>query len=174
VNYIRDVPWGKGGEINVVIEIPKGSSNKYEYDEKGEYFRLDRTLHSAMFYPFDYGFLPQSIADDGDALDVIVLTEMPTFTGCVVRARPIGLLRMKDQAGEDIKLITVLTKKEEPRKAEIRDLKDLPEHVKKEIENFMQYYKSLEPRKWVRIEGFEGAEKARALVKRSVDDYKKE
>ncbi|NYZ79763.1 inorganic diphosphatase [Candidatus Micrarchaeota archaeon] len=173
MNLVKKIPWGKEKEINVVIEIPRGSSNKYEYDEKNEYFRLDRTLHTAVFYPFDYGFMPQSKAGDGDALDVIVLTETPTFPGCVIRSRPVGLLRMEDQSGEDIKIITVPASDIEPRKAEINDVADIPEHQKKEIIEFMRHYKALEPHKWTKVHGFENAERAYDVIKESANSFKK-
>ena len=108
MNYIKDIPIGNPpNEINVVIEVPKGSSNKYEYDEEHNYFKIDRALHSAVFYPFDYGFVPQTRSKDSDALDVIVLTEQPTFPGCVIRARPIGVLEMEDESGIDYKILSV-------------------------------------------------------------------
>lgn len=173
MNFVKKIPWGKEDEINVVIEIPRGSSNKYEYDENVGCFRLDRALHTAIFYPFDYGFMPQSLSGDGDALDVAVLTEKPTFPGCVIRSRPIGLLRMDDQSGEDIKIIAVPAKEIEPREAEISDIKDVPEHQKKEIIEFIKNYKALEPHKWVKIHGFEGAKSARTVIKESADNFTK-
>ncbi|MEM0372631.1 MAG: inorganic diphosphatase [archaeon] len=173
MNLVKKIPWKEGNCINVVIEIPKGSSNKYEYDEKKECFQLDRTLHSAVFYPFDYGFMPQSKAGDGDALDVIVLTETPTFAGCIIRSKPIGIVRMEDESGEDIKVIAIPASDIEPRKADISDIRDVPEHIMKEITEFMQHYKALEPHKWTKVHGLEGAEKAREIIKESVENFAK-
>jgi inorganic pyrophosphatase len=173
MNLVKKIPWGKETEINVVIEIPKGSSNKYEYDCHGEYFRLDRTLHTAMFYPFDYGFMPQSNAEDGDPLDVIVLTEQPTFPGCVIKSRPVGMLRMTDEKGEDIKILAVPTKEIEPRKDEVKDIKNIPEHQRKEIKDFIEHHKKLEPHKWVKIDGFENADKAHEVIRESANNFKK-
>jgi len=174
MNYVRDIPWGKADEITVIIEIPKGSNNKYEYSERGEYFKLDRSLYSAEFYPFDYGFMPQSREDDGDPLDIIVITSHPTFTGCMVKAKPIGLLKMEDENGIDVKIITVPITKIDPRSDEINDICDLPKHTKKEIEDFMKNYKRLEPHKWTKSEGFQNADKAKKFIKECVEEYKKE
>jgi len=169
MNY-KKLTWGKEDEINVIIEIPKGSSNKYEYDKELETFKLDRTMHSAVFYPFDYGFIPNTKADDGDDLDAIVLIEKPTFTGCLIKTRVIGALEMEDEKGEDYKIITVPIEKVEPRKTEIRDIKDLSKHEKKEIEEFMEHYKDLEPHKWVKIIGFKTKQEAIEIIKKSIKE----
>lgn len=168
MNYEK-LPWGTKEEINVVIEIPKGSSNKYEYDKETETFKLDRTMHSAVFYPFDYGFIPNTLAEDGDNLDVIVLIEKPTFTGCIIKARVIGVLEMEDEKGIDNKIITVPIESIEPRKAEIKDINDLTEHEKKEIREFMEHYKSLEPNKWAKIKEFQSKEKAMEIILKSIN-----
>ena len=174
MHYVRDIPWGAMDELNVVIEITKGSSNKYEYDEKGEYFKLDRVLHSAEFYPFDYGFLPQSRSDDGDPMDVIVLLSQPTFTGCVIKVRPIGYLSMTDEKGNDTKIIAVPINRIDPRQEEITSIATLPKHIKMEIEDFMENYKRLEPHKWVKSEGFQEKELAIEKIKQAVERYEKE
>ncbi len=167
-----DISHGSLEGLNVIIEIPKGSSNKYEYDEKLEVFRLDRALHSAMFFPFDYGFIPQTRAEDMDPLDAIVLTEQPTFPGCVIKTRIIGALKMEDQAGNDIKIITVPISSIEPRKSEIKSIKDLPNHVKKEIQDFMLNYKKLEPGKWAKVHGFLDVEHAKEIIRECLKRYK--
>ena len=169
MNY-NNMKWGKINELNIVIEIPKGSSNKYEYDEKNDLFRLDRTIHSAVFYPFDYGFIPGTKAEDGDALDAIVLVEKPTFTGCLIKARPIGMLEMEDEKGKDYKIITVPIEKVEPRKAEIKTINDLSKHEKEEIKEFMEHYKDLEPHKWVKIIGFKPKEEAIKIIEKSIKE----
>lgn len=161
-------------EINVVVEIPKGSNNKYEIDEQTGAICLDRTLYGAQMFPFEYGFMPQTKSEDGDPLDIILLASRPTFSGCVVKARPIGIMFMQDEAGVDNKIIAAPAEKIDPRFKEIQDVNDLPEHQKKEIQNFFETYKLLEPNKFVKITGWEGAEKAKEIIKRSVEKYKGE
>jgi inorganic pyrophosphatase len=134
--------------VNVVIEIPKGSHNKYEYDEELDEIRLDRVLYSAVFYPTDYGFIPQTRSEDGDHLDILVVISEPLFPGCILPARPIGILSMEDEAGKDDKIIAVALK--DPRLKDVNDIKDLDDHYKKEIQNFFEMYKKLE-RKPVKI-----------------------
>jgi len=129
-------------EIDVIVEIPRGSRNKYEYDDERNLFRLDRVLYSSVHYPTDYGFIPGTCAPDGDHLDVLVLVEEPTFPGCVIKARPIGVLRMRDEAGEDLKILAVPLG--DPRLRSITNLTDLSPHWLREIENFFATYKRLE------------------------------
>ena len=174
MNLYRDIKAGENPpeEINVVIDIPKESSNKYEYNEEKGYFELDRVLYSPMFFPFDYGFIPQSLSEDGDSLDVVLLTTFPTFSGCVIKARPIGLLLMRDEAGIDNKILAVPTKKIDPRFKEIEDIKDLSEHLKNEIKAFFEDYKKLEKGKFVKLEGFESKEKAKKIIKEAIEKYK--
>lgn len=128
--------------VSAVVEIPKESPNKYEYDPVLGVFKLDRTLYSPLHYPGDYGFLPRTLAEDGDALDVLILTGHPTFTGCVVEARPIGALEMADDKGRDVKIIAVPVRN--PRYEEYRDLFDVPNHTVRELEYFFRIYKELE------------------------------
>lgn len=150
-------------ELNVVVEIPLNSTSKFEYDEEKGYFKLDRTLYSPLLYPFEYGFIPQTHGGDGDALDVILLATRATFPGCVVKARPVGVLRMHDEAGEDYKLICAPVAKLDPRLAHIQDISDVETHLKQEIELFMGDYKKLEPGKYehVKLSGF--GDKAEAM-----------
>jgi inorganic pyrophosphatase len=131
--------------IDVLVEIPRGSRNKYEWDPDAGRFRLDRHLFSATVYPADYGFIPGAMGEDGDELDALVLLEEPSFTGCLVRCRPVGLLDMHDEAGRDTKIICVLF--DDPRWNHIRDLDDVPEHLRREIRHFFAIYKDLEPGK---------------------------
>jgi len=133
------------GLIDVVIEIPRGSRNKYEYDHDRHIIRLDRRLFSATVYPADYGFVPDTLAEDGDPLDVLVLLEDPTFPGCWISARPVGLLWMEDEKGHDAKIIC--TEPNEPRFRDITELEDVPPELLAEIRHFFDMYKELEPNK---------------------------
>ena len=130
--------------IEVVVEIPSGSRNKYEYDHLRHRFVLDRVLYSSVHYPCDYGFIEGSLAEDGDPLDVLVVISEPTFPGCVVRARPVGVLDMADEKGHDHKILAVAH--DDPRWEQTRSLEDLSPHRMREIENFFQTYKTLEKR----------------------------
>jgi inorganic pyrophosphatase len=130
--------------VRMVVEIPKGSSNKYEYDHDLDSFRLDRVLYSPVHYPGDYGFVPGTLASDGDPMDVLVLLEEPTFTGCVVEVRPVGVLNLVDQQQSDQKIIAVLNR--DPRYQEVHTLDQIFPHVRREIEHFFNIYKELEGR----------------------------
>ena len=130
--------------VTAFIEIPRGSRNKYEYDASTGVFRLDRVLYSSIHYPTDYGFIPQTLAGDGDPLDILVLVEEPTFPGCHVNARPIGGLDMADEKGSDFKVLAVPTG--EPRFAHVRSLEAINDHWLREIETFFATYKLLEPK----------------------------
>ena len=132
----------KADQVDVFVEIPRGSRAKYELDKKSGRIRLDRVLHSSVHYPADYGFVMDTLAGDGDPLDAVVIVEEPTFPGCVVRARPIGTLFMRDAKGEDEKILAVPAG--DPRFDEIKRLKDLAPHWQKEIETFFATYKTLE------------------------------
>jgi inorganic pyrophosphatase len=162
-------------EFNVVVDIPMYSTSKFEYDEKKGYFKLDRTLYSPLIYPFEYGFIPQTHGQDGDAIDVIILASRPTFPGCVVKCRPLGVLKMSDEAGIDNKIIAVPVTKLDPRMSHLTSIKDVNEHIKKEIELFMADYKKLEPGKYehVKVEGFEGLTEAKKIIKEAAKSYDK-
>ena len=174
-NLFKDISPGHNppDEINVVIDIPKGSSNKYEYNEEKNYFELDRVMYSPFFYPFDYGFIPQTASGDGDSLDVVLLTTFPLFSGCVIKARPIGMLLMKDEAGIDNKIIAVPSEKVDPRFKEIKNINDVPEHTRKEIEVFFADYKKLEKDKYklVKVDGWQEIEKAKEVIKKAIEKY---
>lgn len=131
--------------IPVMIEIPKGSRNKYEYDAKLNQIRFDRMLFSAVHYPSDYGFIPDTLALDGDPLDALVLVWEPTFPGCLIEARPVGVFKMFDEKGSDEKILCVPIR--DPFWNYIRSLKDVPPHLLKEIEHFFKIYKDLEKKK---------------------------
>jgi inorganic pyrophosphatase len=147
--------------VDVFIEIPAGSQNKYEYDEKEGVFKLDRVLFSPMHYPTEYGYIKDTLALDGDPLDVLVYATNPTFPGCVIESRIIGVLNMSDDKGQDEKLLAVPT--EDPRFNEVKTLDDMPKHVLDEITHFFKVYKDLE-NKETKIEGWESSERASELV----------
>ncbi|MGA2910513.1 MAG: inorganic diphosphatase [Candidatus Microgenomates bacterium] len=157
--------------INTVVEIPKGNHNKYEYDEKLDEIRLDRVLYSSVFYPVDYGFIPETRADDGDHLDVLVIISESVFPGCVVSVKPIGVLDMEDESGRDYKIVAVAEK--DPRNKHIDAISDLPDHFKKEVQNFFETYKKLE-NKWVKIKGWVGKREAYKIIGESKEKFDKE
>jgi inorganic pyrophosphatase len=126
----------------MIVEIPKNSSNKYEYDPEARTFRLDRALYSPMHYPAEYGFIPGTIADDGDPLDVLCLIDHSTFTGCLIEVRPVGILDLIDQTTTDQKIIATPVK--DPRYERVQTIEDLPPHVIREFEHFFTIYKELE------------------------------
>jgi inorganic pyrophosphatase len=153
--------------VEVMVEIPKGSRNKYEWDHERHVMRLDRRLFSATVYPADYGFVPDTLSGDGDPLDALVLLEDPTFPGCLVRARPVGVFWMQDEKGEDAKLICVPV--DDPGSGTVMELSDLPGHLLAEIEHFFAVYKMLEPGREFSTRGFEGREAAWAEIAASRD-----
>ncbi len=150
--------------IPVMIEIPKGSRNKYEYDSHRKVLKFDRMLFSAVHYPSDYGFVPDTLAEDGDPLDALVLVWEPTFPGCLIEARPVGLFKMWDEKGPDAKILCVPV--EDPLWNYIRSLKDVPPHLLKEIEHFFTIYKQLE-KKDTGVEGWADINAAIKIVKQS-------
>jgi len=144
---LTDLDPGRGcpDVVRMVVEIPRHSTNKYEYDKELGVFRLDRTLYSPVHYPGDYGFVPGTLAGDGDPFDVLALTEEPTFPGCMIEVRPLGVLEMVDRAEGDAKILAVPTG--DPRYKEVLEIRDVPPHVRREIEHFFQIYKELENKK---------------------------
>ncbi|MEI7425758.1 MAG: inorganic diphosphatase [Candidatus Moraniibacteriota bacterium] len=171
MNLWHDVPLGEKApeQFNVIIEIPKGSKNKYEIDKKTGLIKLDRAMKSAQDYPFDYGFAPQTLWDDDDALDVIVLSTYPLMTGILVEVRPVAVMRMIDTGEGDDKIITVPVK--DLRWTEVGDLEDINKHTIKEIRHFFETYKTIEEGEEVVISGFEGKVAAMEAVKKSVELY---
>ncbi len=149
-------------EVEVIVEIPKGSRNKYEVDHVTGELWLDRTLFTATMYPTDYGFFPHTLGEDGDPLDALVLLDEPTFPGCHVLARPVGVFWMADEAGPDAKVLTV--PHTDPRWTGVQDLGDLAPHLVEEISHFFEVYKALEPGKGTETRGWEGREAAEAAV----------
>lgn len=150
--------------VEAIVEIPKGSRNKYEYEHDQGYIRLDRVLFTSVHFPSDYGFVPGTKAPDGDPLDILILIEEPTFPGCHVMVRPIGVLVMQDEAGVDEKIVSVPIS--DPRFEGVRTLNDMAPHWRIEIENFFSIYKELEAGKHAQIKGWEGALKAKSLLER--------
>jgi inorganic pyrophosphatase len=168
-NYL-ELPVGeKSPEVfNVVIEIPAEGINKYEYDKQLHVFRLDRNLYSPVHYPGDYGFVPSTLSDDGDPLDVLVLVDAPSFPGCVMQVRPIGLLKMLDQGVLDEKVLAVGNKN--PRYTDVWNYSEIYPHVLKEITHFFSIYKDLEGKR-VEIKGWHDASQARASVVKAARAY---
>lgn len=155
-------------EINVIVEIPQGGTIKYELDKKSGALMVDRFMHGAMFYPFNYGFVPATHAEDGDPLDVLVVSTYPVAPGSIIKSRPIGMLEMEDEAGIDTKIIAVPTKKIDPFYAEIEDITDLPDMVRAQIKNMFDRYKDLEANKWVKTKDFLSKDKALEAIKKSM------
>ncbi|MBT9312699.1 inorganic diphosphatase [Leptothoe kymatousa] len=155
----------KPGVINVLIEIPGGSKNKYEFDKDLNAFALDRVLFSSVQYPYDYGFVPNTLADDGDPLDGMVLMDEPTFPGCVIAARPIGMLEMIDGGDRDEKILCVPA--EDPRYVNVKSLDDIASHRLDEIAEFFKTYKNLE-KKVTEILGWKGVETVQPLVEQCI------
>ncbi len=161
---LKDVPFGSADIFNVIIEIAQGSHDKYEYDEELDVIKLDRVLFSAQRYPYNYGFIPQTRADDGDNTDVLLFSTNPIFPGAVVEARAIGFMNMIDGGEIDNKILAVPTK--DPRFTHVKSLAELPEHSPKEIKNFFETYKLLE-NKSVSVGEFEGADKAKEYIEKT-------
>jgi inorganic pyrophosphatase len=153
--------------IKVVIEIPRGSRNKYEFDFSSGTIRLDRVLFSSIHYPTEYGFIPGTRGEDGDPLDVLVVIEEPTFPGCHMEVKPIGVLHMRDEKGMDEKILAVPVA--DPRFNDIKAMSDLPQHLLLEIENFFKTYKMLEGKETV-IEGWSDIKDARRTLKKYMSE----
>lgn len=175
ISYLDDLPTGRDlpHVLNAVIEIPKGSSNKYEYDKELNVFRLDRTLYSPVHYPGAYGFIPRTLSEDGDPLDVVVIVEHDTFPGCLIEVRPVGVLVMRDDAGLDHKILAVPIS--DPRLREVHGLQHLAKHYLSEIDYFFNIYKELEG-KQSDTYGWEDRLTAHQVIMESVaryNDYKK-
>lgn len=157
--------------VNVMIEIPKGSRNKYEYDKNRKVLKFDRMLFSAVHYPSDYGFIWDTLAQDGDALDALVLVWEPTFPGCMIQARPVGLFKMWDEKGPDEKILCVPIG--DPFWNHIRELRDVPPHLLKEIEHFFSIYKELEKKK-TGVEGWKDRKAAIEIIYQSQERFRQQ
>ena len=159
-------------DINVIIEIPAESSPvKYEIDKDSDAIFVDRFMAAPMFYPANYGYINNTLADDGDALDVLVVTPYPVVPGAVIRCRPVGVLNMTDEAGEDAKLVAVPHDKLSKAYKDVQDIGDLPQLQIDRIKHFFENYKGLEEGKWVKVEGWDNAEAAKAAIIESQKAY---
>lgn len=168
MNLLHDIDPGSKEEMNVIVEINKGSHNKYEIDKKNGLIALDRVAYTGQDFPFDYGFVPQTLWDDGDALDVVLLTTYPLLPGILVRARPVALMNMIDSGDVDDKIIAVPV--DDPRWKEVKDLSDINKHTLKEIEHFYATYKKLQ-NKEVSVAGFKGRAEAEAAFENGRAKY---
>ncbi len=154
--------------VRMIVEIPQNSANKYEYDTKLGVFRLDRALYSPMHYPGDYGFIPGTLAEDNDPMDVLVLVQNPSFAGCLIEVRPVGILNMRDNREADQKILAVPIRN--PRYDQIHTMDQVPPHVRREIEHFFTIYKELENKQTI-MEGWGGPMEARKAILQSREDF---
>lgn len=171
-NLWRDLSSGPDvpRRVYTIVEVPNGCSNKYEFDYETGVLRLDRVLYSALYYPGDYGIIPRTWSIDDDPLDILVLTTKPTFPGCVMVVRPVGVLTTEDESGEDNKILGVPVG--DPRFQEVTDVKDIAKHLKAEIADFFLNYKKLEPRKWVKVKEWKSAKIAEEIILSAIQLYK--
>ena len=151
-------------QVNVLIEIPSGSSIKYELDKDSDVVFVDRFLHTAMYYPFNYGFIPGTQAPDGDPVDVLVLSEQSIAPGCAIKAIPIGFLEMEDEEGVDAKVVAVPPTKIDPFYGTFTSIDQIPEALRNKIKHFFENYKTLEAGKWIKIKDWKGKEEALAEI----------
>ncbi len=168
---ISDIPAGKNipDEINVIIEIPANSEPvKYEVDKDTGALLVDRFMATAMFYPCNYGYIPNTLSEDGDPLDVLVPTPYPLINGSVIKCRPVGVLKMEDESGIDAKLIAVPVDKLSVIYREVKEATDLPALLLQQIEHFFEHYKDLEKGKWVKVQGWADAAEAKAEIEKAV------
>ncbi len=169
MNLWHDIAPGTAESITTIVEINKGSKNKYEVDKETGLIALDRVLHSSQDFPFDYGFVPQTLWDDGDPVDVVLLTTYPLMPGMLVRVRPVAIMNMTDSGDSDAKVIAVPV--DDPRWNDVQDLGDINKHTIKEIEHFYATYKKLQNKEVV-VHGFEGKDKAIEAFARGTELYK--
>jgi inorganic pyrophosphatase len=168
----HDLSYGDNAphELQVFIEIPKGSRNKFELDKETGYIKFDRLLYSSVHYPGDYGFIPRTFADDDDPLDVLVITHEPTFPGCLMHVRPIGVFEMRDDKGMDEKILCVPVA--DPLRADYKSLKNVRPHYLREVEHFFAIYKELEGKK-TEIIGLNDVERAHEVIRDCIDRYQR-
>jgi inorganic pyrophosphatase len=172
---ITTIPAGKAvpEDIYAHVEVPQGSNVKYEIDEDSGVLMVDRFVHTPMVYPMNYAYIPQTLANDGDPIDVLIPTPEPLIPGCVIRCRPVGVLIMEDESGMDEKIIAVPHHKVNPRYDEVQELSDLPKFLVEQVTYFFEHYKDMNPEKWVKVQGMEGKEKAMELINEGVARYSK-
>ncbi|QFT29202.1 inorganic diphosphatase [Roseibium porphyridii] len=171
------VPIGKNPpeDINVIVEVSVGGEPiKYEMDKEAGAMYVDRFLYTPMRYPGNYGFVPHTLCGDGDPIDVVVVNQRPIVPGAIMNCRPIGVLLMEDESGQDEKIIAVPSHKLSKRYDAISDVTDLPEITVQQVKHFFEHYKDLEPGKWVKVTGMEGAEAAKKLIIESISRAQKE
>jgi inorganic pyrophosphatase len=161
-------------EINVIIEIPKGSNIKYEIDDETGAVFVDRKLFTAMFYPCNYGFIPQTKEKDGDPVDVLVLGNDPVVPSAVMRANPVGVLITADEEGDDAKVVAVPITKVDPTFSDFKDIDSIPQYIQDQIKHFFEHYKELEKGKYVKVKGWENKESAKKKIIEAMETYKKE
>ena len=164
---IDHIPTGKNApdDVNVIIEVPMGADPiKYELDKDSGAVFVDRFLHTAMTYPCTYGFIPHTLAEDGDPTDVLVVGNTPLMPGCVVAARPVGVLEMEDDGGIDAKIVAVPASRLHPFYDDVKNYTDLPDILLQQIRHFFEHYKDLEPNKWVKVTGWSDVDKARSII----------
>ncbi len=172
---LNKVPSGNSlpDDFNVIIEIPQhGEPVKYEVDKDSGAIFVDRFMNTAMHYPCNYGYIPHTLSDDGDPVDVLVITPVPLNTGVVVRCRPLAVLKMEDESGFDAKVLAVPVDKLSTLYRGLKSHTELPEIILKQIEHFFAHYKDLEPNKWVKISGWAGIDEARKEIMAGVENYK--
>ncbi|ABL77546.1 inorganic diphosphatase [Thermofilum pendens] len=169
-----DIPPGKNPpeDIYVVIEIPMGSNVKYEIDKESGMVFVDRVLFTSMVFPFNYGFIPGTLEEDGDPVDVVLLSHDPFVPGSVVRARPVALLEMEDENGPDSKVVAVPHEKIDNRFSGVKDVDDIDDAVKDRIKHFFEHYKELEKGKWVKVKEWKGRFAAEESIRRAVERFK--
>ncbi len=165
-------PGSNPDKVNALIEIPNGSSIKYEIDKDSGAVVVDRMLYSAMYYPANYGFVPNTLADDGDPADILVLNDAPLQAGSVIACRLIGILVMEDEAGMDEKLLALPISKIDPTHDHIKDVNDVSKAVLDKIKNFFETYKMLEPNKWVKVKDFADKKAAQTMLEKAIKNYK--
>jgi inorganic pyrophosphatase len=171
---LNAVPAGKDlpEEVNVIIEIPAHADPvKYEVDKDSGAIFVDRFMATCMHYPTNYGYVPHTLSEDGDPVDVLVLTPFPLLPGCVIACRPVGVLKMTDESGKDAKVIAVPKDKLSTIYRDVKDIDDVPALLKSQIQHFFEHYKDLEPNKWVEIDGWEDAASAKEEITSSVTRY---
>ncbi len=171
---ISKIPAGNSPpeDINVIIEVPQNADPvKYELDKASRAFFVDRFMHTAMHYPCNYGFVPNTLSEDGDPVDALVVSKFSLITGCVVPCRPVGVLKMEDEKGIDAKVLAVPVSSVNPIYKDVKEFDDLPKFLLDQIIHFFQHYKDLEPGKWVKVQGWEGVDAARCEIMDSIARY---
>ena len=169
---IDEIPIGEAPpwDINVIIEVPFGREPvKYEMDKKSGALFVDRVMHTSMRYPCNYGFMPHTLSEDGDPIDILVASPVEFLSGCIVRCRPVGVLKMTDEKGEDEKILAVPVDALNPYYREVKEYSDLPEILLNQISHFFTHYKDLEPDKWVKLGGWQNAEHSAQLIKEAIE-----